>query len=593
MYEKAQNMEEELAAMAEEKKVRVLEIDLTGKKVQVHERADLAPYLGGIGLAAKLFTEYADYSKDALDPVQPVVLACGPLSTIFPMVTKAVAVFRSPLTGEWGESYAGMRIALAMRLSGYQAIVLRGQAGSPTYLTIGPNGIKFKDASALWGLTTDEVGRILRQLVPGGGFRTCLRIGPAGEKRVSFANVNVDTYRHFGRLGLGAVFGAKQLKAVVIYGDRGEPVPDPKRYREVYDRIYQTAVNTDIMEKYHGLGTSVNVAILNGLGSLPTKNLAESSFDHAEDISGEAFARDSLVRKVACSGCPVGCIHIGVRRRLFGPGHDYESSFLSYDHELIFALGSFLGITAQERIYDLIEAAELAGLDAISAGVLLGWLTDAQNQGIISKEELGTELAFDHVEGYLKVLDNLVLQPNDLYRTLSGGTYRAAEKLGGREYAVTLGKNEIAGYHTGYANILGLSFGARHSHLDNGGYSVDQKAARFHYSDEQVANELISEEKWRNVLNSLCICLFAREVYNRENIIDALASVGIEMAGEDLDKLGEDIFRLKNEARAGLGFKPEEIHVPGRMFETPALSKKLDKEKFAEMAALYRSKAGI
>lgn len=579
--------------MAEVKKLRVLEIDLAGKKVQVQERSDLSSFLGGIGLAAKLFTEYVDYGKDALDPAQPVVLSCGPLSTVFPMATKAVAVFRSPLTGEWGESYAGMRLALAMRLSGYQAAVIRGRAERPAFLTIGPNGIQFRDASALWGLPTDEAGRILRQMAPGRGFRSCLRIGPAGERQLSFANVNVDTYRHFGRLGLGAVFGAKRLKALVIYGDRGEPVRDAKRYREVYDRIYRAAVHTDVMEKYHGLGTSGNVAALNGLGALPARNLKEPSFEHAGDISGEAFARDSLVRKVACSGCPVGCIHIGVRRRLFAPVNEYESAYLSYDHELIFALGSFLGMSAQERIYDLIEAVELAGMDAISAGVLLGWLTEAQEKGVVSKEELGVELAFDHVDGYLKVLECLVSQPNDLYRLLARGTYHAAEILGGREYALTLGKNEMAGYHTGYANVLGLSFGARHSHLDNAGYSIDQKAARFNYSEEQVVSELLTEEKWRNVLNSLCICLFAREVYTRENVSDALACVGIGMTGEDLERLGDEIFRIKNEARVKLGFKPEEIYVASRFFETPALTKNLERETLARMAALYRTKAGI
>lgn len=573
--------------------IRILEIDLSKKNVQVIDRSDLSFYLGGIGLATKLFSEHADPGKDPLDPAQPVVLACGPLSTIFPMATKAVAVFRSPLTGGWGESYAGLRIALAMRLSGFMAIIIHGKADRPAYLTIGPNGVKFKDASALWGLPIDETGRILRKLAPGRGFRSCLRIGPAGEKKVTFANVNVDTYRHFGRLGLGAVFGAKMLKAMVIYGDSGESIADLKRYRRIYDRIYKAAVHTDIMEKYHGLGTSGNVTPLNALGALPTRNLQQSVFEHAQAISGEAFANDSLVRKVACSGCPVGCIHIGVRRRLFGHGYDYESAYLSYDHELIFALGSFLGMSDQERIYDLIEAVELAGFDAISAGVLLGWLTEAQEKGVISKEDLGVELAYDHVDGYLTVLQNLVQQPNELYRTLSLGTSRAAEKLGGGEYALTLGKNEIAGYHTGYANILGLSYGARHSHLDNAGYSIDQKAARFNYSEEQVVDELISEEKWRNVLNSLCICLFAREVYTRENILEALGSTGIEISGGQLDQVGEDVFRMKNELRLKLGFQPQGIHAADRFFETPALSKTLKRDVLARMSELYRSKAGL
>lgn len=573
--------------------IRVLDINLTEKRVHILERPDLAPFLGGVGLAAKLFTEHADYERDALDPAQPVVFACGPLSTVFPMATKAVAVFRSPLTGEWGESYAGMRIALAMRMSGYHAIIIRGKAVRPTFLVVGTHGIHFRDASAMWGLPTDESGRMLRQLVPGRGFRSCLRIGPAGEKQVAFANVNVDTYRHFGRLGLGAVFGAKHLKAVVIYGDRGETIPDLKLYRKVYDKIYRTAVHTDIMEKYHGLGTSVNVTALNGLGALPTRNLKQSSFEHAADISGEAFARDSLVRKVACSGCPVGCIHIGMRRRLFGPGHEYETAYLSYDHELIFALGTLLGMSSQERIYDLIENVELAGMDAISAGVLLAWLTEAQEKGIISSEELGTKLSFNSTEGYLKVLENIVSQPNELYQLLAHGTDHAARALGGREYTLAPGKLEIAGYHTGYANLIGLSYGARHSHLDNGGYSIDQKAIRFNYSDEQIISELITEEKWRNVLNSLCICLFAREVYTRENICDALSCVGIEITNDALDSLGEEIFMIKNQARIKLGFKPDDLYFSDRYFETPALTKKLNRGTLMQMAALYQTKAGF
>jgi len=573
--------------------IRILEINLTAKQVKVIERADLSPYLGGVGLAGKLFTEYVHYNQEALDPSQPVVLACGPLSTIFPMATKAVAVFRSPLTGAWGESYAGMRIALAMRMSGYQAIIIHGRAERPTYLVIGTKGVQFRDASALWGLPTDETGRILRQLVPGRGFRSCLRIGPAGESMIAFANVNVDTYRHFGRLGLGAVFGSKLLKSVVVYGDRGESIPDFKRYREIYDQIYQAAVNTDMMGKYHGLGTSVNVALLNSMGALPTRNLKQSSFENVANISGEAFARDSLVRKVACSGCPVGCIHIGLRRRLFGPEYEYESAYLAYDHELIYALGSQLGVSKQEQIYDLIEKVELAGMDAISAGVLLAWLTEAQEQGLVTEKELGVKLSFGSTDQYLKVLDQIIKQPNELYRLLARGTYHTAEVLGGRAYALAPGKLEMAGYHTGYANLVGLSLGARHSHLDNAGYSIDQKAARFNYSHDRVIDELIAEEKWRNVLNSLCICLFAREIYTSKTICTALASVGINMTAEDLDSLGNKIFTLKNQARTSLGFNPDGIHFADRFFETTAMAQELDRDTLVRLVKAYQAKTGL
>ncbi len=568
--------------------MKVLDIDLTNQKVETIRREDLAPYIGGIGVAAKLFSELVQPDKDPLDPEQPIILANGPMSTIFPVVTKTVAVFRSPLTGEWGESYAGMRLALAMRMSGFQAIVIRGKAARPIYLSIGHQGVRFKDASALWGLSVSETGSILRNLEPGRGHRSCIRIGPAGEQGVRFANVNVDTYRHFGRLGLGALFGSKNLKALVIYGEREEKIEDFAKYNNVYKEIYNRAVTTDIMDKYHGLGTSINVSGLNHLNGLPTRNLQQSSFEHAEAISGEAFAEQSLVRKMACSGCPVGCIHIGLHRREFGPGYDYESKNLSYDHELIFALGSFLGMSSQDKIYEMIDAVEELGLDAISAGVLLGWVTEACQRGIISQEQLGVKPEFDQAGPYLEILNRIVQQPDELYRTLALGAFAAAQRYGGQEYAMTLGKTEIAGYHTGYANILGQAVGARHSHLDNAGYSVDQKLKD--KSPEEKVAALIKEEKWRNVLNCLTICLFAREIYQADTVIAALDSIGIPTTVEELEKLGHDIFEIKNATRTKLGFALNDLEVPQRFFETTSLTGKLERGQLEEMVTIYQNK---
>ncbi|MEG6615006.1 aldehyde ferredoxin oxidoreductase C-terminal domain-containing protein [Peptococcaceae bacterium 1198_IL3148] len=567
--------------------LKILDINLNEQRLEVHHRQDLSPFLGGIALATKLYAELSNAAADPLAPEQPLILANGPLSTIFPVVTKVVAVFKSPLTGEWGESYAGMRLALAMRLAGFRAIVIRGRAKGPTYLSIGPNGVKFKNATALWGLNVGETGSILRRLEPGSGHRSCLRIGPAGEKCVRYANVNVDTYRHFGRLGLGAVFGAKNLKAVVIHGDKNESIPDFKTYNQVYQDIYQRVVNTDIMDKYHGIGTAINVNALNNLGGLPTKNLQSGTFEHAHNISGEAFAEQSLIRKMACSGCPVGCIHIGLRRREFGPGYEYESKGISYDHELIFALGSFLGMSSQEKVYDLIDMVEELGLDAISAGVVLGWVTEAYQNGLIDEKTLGTSVAFDDTRGYLEVLKNIVYPPNSFYATLAKGTETAAQQYGGLDYAIALGKTEIPGYHTGHANVIGLAVGARHSHLDNAGYSVDQKN-REQNNPEQMVATLVKEEKWRNVLNSLCICLFARGIYDEDTVVAALNSIGIETNVAALNQLGEDIFKLKHQLRTQMGYNIEELRFPKRFFETQSLTGILKPETIDKMLAIYK-----
>ncbi len=576
----------------EERVLNILHLDLDRLSWKKETRTDLGDYLGGVGLASKLFAERWRLTMRPLDPEQPVVLAIGPLSTVFPLVTKTAAVFHSPLTGEWGESYAGMRLAPALRFAGFDALVITGRAAQPVYASVTPDRVSFRDARGLWGLSTEETGRILREWEAGRGHRSIIRIGPAGERGVAFAGVNVDTFRHFGRLGLGAVFGAKNLKALVVYGDKSFPIPDRKAYRAVYDEVFRRSVETDLLEKYHGLGTAGNIMVLDGLGALPTRNLRQNRFEHAARISGEAFAEQTLLRKLACPGCPVGCIHIGLYRRPFGAGYEYESTALAYDHELIYALGSLLGIGETDGVYALIEKVELLGLDVITSGVLLAWATEALEKGILSTEELGVRLAFGEPDGYLAALDRVVGQPNDLYRTLSRGLEAAARTYGGHDFALTLGGHEMAGYHTGYGFLLGQAVGARHSHLCNAGYAVDQDLGP-DFDPDVLVDRLIAEEKWRQVLNSLCLCLFGRGVWDRETVRAALECLGIEAGGGFLPDLGDRIFRLKNKVKREMGFDFGTLRFPRRCLETPTLQGRLDEAVLKDLLKRYIAKAGV
>ncbi len=572
--------------MLDRQTIRVLQVDLTKQHYIVEERPDLTTFLGGIGVGTRLFAEKVDPKLPPLDPSQPVILAIGPLTTVFPLATKTVAVFRSPLTGEWGESYAGMRLAFALRFAGYDAVIITGRAPKPAYLVLSPDGVRFQDGRGLWGLSVDDTGRLLREWEPGRGHRSIIRIGPAGERGVAFACVNVDTFRHFGRLGLGAVLGSKNLKAVVVNGELSYPIKYPKAYREAYEDIYERVVRTDIMYKYHGLGTAANVSVLNGLGALPTRNLQASSFENAEAISGEAFAAQRLMRKLACTGCPVGCIHIALLRRQFAPDYEYESVTLAYDYELIYALGSLLGIGDMDDILKLIEKVELLGLDAISTGVLLAWATEARQKGLLPRGEPGVDLAFGNTEAYLKAVNNLVAQPNDFYRTLAQGLAAAVRCYGGEDFALLLGGHEMAGYHTGYGYLLGHAVGARHSHLCNDGYGIDQRSGG-EVAPDAIVDHLLAEECWRNVLNSLCICLFARGVYDEATTVRALRSIGLDFDGEALRRLGREILRMKVRLKREMGFDYRSIRFPRRLFATPAMGRYLSEQTLNDLLNRY------
>ncbi len=574
-----------VSSMSYKKAIRVLYVDLEKRSFKIKDREDLlSEYLGGIGVGVKLFYENIS-DEEPLSKNQPIVISNGLLTPFFPCATKSQAIFRSPLTGEYGESHAGGRIGLAMKNSGVDAIVIKGASKVPIYLSIINGVCHFKPAEPLWYMASKDAGEVIRRREPFPGQRTIMRIGPAGIFGINFSNVVVDTYRHFGRLGLGRVFGSKKLLAIMIAGDMTSSDLDLKKYRNLYKKIYEMVVRTDVMRKYHEFGTATNVIALNKLNSLPTRNLSSTNFEFAQNLSGETFAKKLLIRKIACCGCPIGCIHVGIFRKQFGKQADYEYTGISYDYELIYSLGSMIGIKNCEDVIELIEACEAEGLDAIATGVTLAWMTEAYQKGLIKREDIEEDIDFGKKDAYIKVIGKITRARTEFYKEVAKGPYELAKTFGGIDFVATLGKNPMAGYHTGYASLLGQSIvGARHSHVDNGGYSIDIHKGIL--DPKATIFELVQEEMKRNVLNCLGICLFAREVYTKELIEEILSVIGIDV---NIESLSKRIFELKNEIKKRFGFDPEKVYIPKRYFETPSGLGKLE-ESFFEEARKYYSK---
>ncbi len=573
---------------------RVLYIDLTRKRYWVENREDLfEKYIGGVGVATKLLQEELPRNADPLGPENVIVFAVGPFNGVYPIASKTVAMFKSPLTGNLGESHAGGRSAIAIRMAGYGAIVIKGASDVPIYLAIHGDKVYFRDARALWGVrSTYTIGRVLREREPGAGLRTIMRIGRAGENLVRYASVVVDSYRHFGRLGLGAVMGSKKLKAIVISGKRTIPIPKISKYREVYDKIYKQAVESPAMKKYHDYGTPVNVLHLNALGALPTRNLTSPRFDGAAEISGERLAETKLARRAACAHCAVACIHIAAIREEYP--HEkffYTMRYVSYDYEPIYANGAMLGIMDADGLMRLLEEIEVQGLDAISTGVVLAWMTEAYQRGIITKNETIEEPKWGDWRTYIKIVRYIVEQPNEFYKTLAQGVEAAARKYGGLEFALAFGGNEMPGYHTGPGCHLGWLIGARHSHLDNAGYSIDQRfIGKELPSPEKYIDMLIDEESWRQVLTSLVICLFARGIYKPDLVTEAFSALGYDLTTDDIKKIGREIYREKYKLKLELGFDVNKLRIPGRILEVPTPYGKISEEYFRRALDYFSKK---
>ncbi|MBN1858046.1 aldehyde:ferredoxin oxidoreductase [Candidatus Bipolaricaulota bacterium] len=564
---------------------RVLHVDLAKRRFEIRDRRDLfRESLGGAGAAIRLLEENGGLSAEPQDPGNPIVFAVGPLVGLYPMASKTVAMFVSPHNGRLGESHAGGRSAVSIRMAGYAAVVLTGASSTPVYLVIHDHGVEFRDASALWGLENSyTVGRVMREREPGSGARSILRIGRAGEVGVTYACVITETYRHFGRLGLGAVFGGKKLKGIVIVGRGRVPVADPKRYRAHYDLVFQAATRSKAMRKYHDLGTPINVLPLHELSALPTRNLREGSFEGAEAISGEAMAKRFLGRRLACAHCPVACVHLAaLRTRHPHEPYFFSTAMLGYDYEPMYALGSMLGVADPEAMLRLMDEVEIQGLDAMSTGVVLAWGTEAVENGLVSLGELdGTALSWGDADAYRAAIRKIVERPTDLYRAMARGVAYAASVYGGEGFALAFGGNEMPGYHTGPGGYLTFLTGSRHSHLDSAGYGIDQSALGEGElpPPEEMIRQLFREEAWRQVLASLVVCFFARGIYTPDVVCEALAIAdeGLFTDESSLRRIGQDALARKQRFNEVKGYDLTESNMPERIFETRTPWGKLDR----------------
>ena len=540
---------------------KVLMVDLTTGQRTISNMEGRDDVAGGSGLAAMLFEKYGLLDKPWNDPEQPLIFAIGPLTGYFPLMSKTVCAFKSPYHDQYAESHAGGRSALSMRFADYDALVITGRAQSPSALIIGSRQIEVKDVHYLWGTDLQVAGKILRRMFPGAGHRTILRIGPAGERCSSMACINVDTYRHFGRLGSGAVMGSKNLKAIMIHGDGSFALPESKDYGKVFDQVHKDMTDTEMMSKYHNLGTPINVAVLNGIKALPIRNLQATEDPATEGITGERFAEVALLRNAACGGCPVGCIHIGFVRERFQKENRYLYRQISYDHELIVTVGSMLGVMDCFEVLKLIDVVEKMGLDVMSPGVALAWATEAFAKGMITEKETLVPLSFGDGASYQTALHHFAYGTNEFYQILSQGTLKAAERYGGKDFACVLGQ-EMAGYATGEVFFVSEALGLRHSHLDSSGYSYDQKPKG--KTVEDAVKFLVHDEKGRVFLTSMVSCLFARGVYNDELLGNCLKSVGYGNLAEKMDTVASGIQRLRWKLRVGSGFRPENVSIPKR-----------------------------
>ncbi|HOJ88089.1 MAG TPA: aldehyde ferredoxin oxidoreductase N-terminal domain-containing protein [Pseudothermotoga sp.] len=569
---------------------RMLEINLKTGETKVIDISELfSKFIGGTGVLTYLAIKELTKELDPLSPQAPIYFGIGPFNSYFPSASKTIAIFKSPLTGDLGESHAGGRLSMAMFAAGFHVIKITGKAEKPVYLSIDNEQVNLIPCRSLWGRSALSVERILREKEDSRkGKKSILRIGPAGERLSPISSVTVDASRHFGRLGLGAVFGSKNLKAIVISGNRYAPITNKKEYQAFYNELFKDLAFSENTYKYRDLGTSVNVIPLSKIHSLPTRNFSQGFFESAERISGEFFAENFLAQQISCSHCPIGCIHVATLRELFADPHMYKTIKVSYDHELIYSIGSNLSISRADEILKLLQFIERQGWDAISIGVVLAWATEAFQKGIIGLSHTeNLALSFGDSQTYLSALEHIASGTNEFYRDLERGVYYCAKKYGGEEFAMHFNRNEAPGYMTGPNAFVGYAVGVRHSHLDCAGYSVDQKFLGRQQDIEKEVRMMYEESLWRMVTNSLVTCLFARGTYTPNVVEKGLKLLGYDVDLQWLSKASRLIHGMKYVLKERLGFDFSNLNLPGKLTKVYTGRGMMTTEDFKERIEIY------
>jgi len=579
------------------KQGNILYVDMTEKTSRVvRDEALFERFMGGTAAGTELLFRHGRPNDDPYVPEAPIIFTLGPFNSLYPVATKTIALFKSPLSGELGESHAGGRLSMSLREAGIDALVITGRAAGPTYLVIDNHKVTFKSAVTFWGNSATSSERILREAETVGGRKlSIVRIGPAGERLSPMACAVVDSSRHFGRTGIGGVMGSKNLKALVVSGNGGWEFDktEIKAYNEVYDVLYDRVVRSKDMSKYHDVGTAINIMPLSMLNGLPTRNFSQGSFESADKVSGETFAKDHLAQHISCVHCQCGCIHVATLREEFQQWH-YSTAKVSYDYELIYALGTALSVSSPQDILRLILEVERQGWDVISMGITLAWASEAYVSGIITDRETdGLQLNFGNADSYFEMMRRCAAGEGEFFRDLELGCAKCSEKWGGKDFAIHYGGVEPAGYMTGENFAVSSLLGVRHSHLDDLGYSIDQKILTKPLPVEEQVAQQVKEAQWRMILNSLAICLFARAVYEPEIVQKGLAALSLDWTAEKIDELGRYMLQRKNEWRRLCGFNPDNLAIPKKMLYVRSANGRMSEKSLRYRMKLYRELAGI
>lgn len=556
---------------------KILNVDLSTGRLSDEpiDEAVVRRFLGGYGLGAKLLYDRMRPGIDALGPDSILGFLTGPL-TGSPAIegNRFVVVCKSPLTGTWGDANCGGTFGPQLKFAGYDGVVVTGIADRPVYLHIANGRAELRDAGFLWGKDSNETEDLLREAC-GLGIEVA-SIGQAGEKLSLIAAVMNDKGRAAGRSGVGAVMGAKRLKAIAVAGTAHVPLADAARAEELRKQYLKRHGGAyPLFAKYGTIGITGASAMS---GDSPVKNWG--GVGPVDFPSGAEKFRDEVLiayqdKKYGCWKCTMACGgHMSVKRD--GP---YEGvAHHKVEYETAAAWGT---MTLTDNFPALIRLNELCnrfGLDTIAAGCTAAFAVECFENGILtSRDTDGLELRWGN-DSALVALCEKMGRREGFGAVLADGVQRAAERIGrgSERFAIHVHGAEVPMHDPKFQPGLATT------------YQMDATPARHTQGHEDMPPLLAGwpeHEKYTyagkgdlhrrcsnmvHVVNAAGTCLFAYLSYDWNYVPDFLTAVtGWPIDTEECDRIGERIANIRHAFNLREGLNPVDFAVPARLIGDP------------------------
>jgi len=557
---------------------KMLHVDLTNGLCRREEIPTelLHAYLGGRGLGVRLMRDY--FGLDPFDADMPLILAVGPLcGTTSPTSARLAAVSRSPLTGTIYDCSAGGRFPWRLKASGLDAVFITGKSREPVYLAIDDAGAQLLPALSLWGKGIKETVAALGQR------GSVAAIGPAGESGVLFANIMMGEGNSIGRGGLGAVMGAKGLKAVTVNGTGVTEIADRERFEAARGDVMRLFRASPVLFGELGIaeyGTPALVDLMAQRRMAPTENFSSTFFADSGHYSGPAIRKEYGAKKDGCYGCPIQCKKSS---RQGEPLPEYET----VNH-----FGALNGISDLHSIVRANTLCNELGMDTISAAATLSAFGEARGDfpGAAEIPGLLLDMAYRRGEGEL----------------LSLGSRRAAERLGRAELSMSVKSLELPAYDPRGAYGMALAYctsnrGGCHLRAYPISHEILRKPVptdRFSFSGK--ARIIKIAEDVNAAVDSLVACKFAFLGATLEEYGELVSAVtGVQYTPESLKGIGERIYLTERFYNCANGFSHKDDLLPERFFSEPGSAGEgieippVDRARFEEELQKYYRIRGL